>query len=95
MKSYWIYILASKKNGSIYVGITNDLSRRVYEHKQKMIEGFTKKYNITLLVYAEEFYDVNDAICREKSIKKWNRGWKIKLIEENNPNWMDLYETIL
>ena len=95
MKSYWIYILTSKKNGTIYIGLTNDLSRRIYEHKKKLIEGFTKKYDITHLVYAEEHQDINDAINREKSIKKWNREWKIKLIEELNPNWRDLYECIV
>lgn len=92
MKSYWIYILASKKNGTLYIGITSDLLRRVYEHKEKLIDGFTKKYNVTQLMYVEEFQDVADAIRREKSIKKWNREWKTRLIEEQNPNWRDLYE---
>jgi putative endonuclease len=77
------------------VGVTSDLPRRIYEHKQKLIDGFTKKYNITQLVYAEEFPNVNDAIHREKCIKKWNRAWKLKLIEEHNPDWSDLYESIL
>ncbi|MFN5382508.1 MAG: GIY-YIG nuclease family protein [Alphaproteobacteria bacterium] len=95
MKCYWLYILASKRNGTLYVGVTSDLPRRVYEHKEKLIAGFTKKYNITYLVYAEEFQDINDAIRREKCIKKWNRAWKLKLIEEQNPDWRDLYENII
>lgn len=90
-----VYILASKRNGTLYVGVTSDLSRRIYEHKKKLIEGFTKKYNITKLVYAEEFQNINDAIHREKCIKKWNRDWKLKLIEENNRDWCDLYESTL
>ncbi|WP_395947382.1 GIY-YIG nuclease family protein [Caedibacter taeniospiralis] len=95
MKRCWVYILASKRNGTLYVGVTSNLSYRVYEHKEKLIEGFTKKYNITQLVYAEEFQDINDAIHREKCIKKWNRAWKLKLIEEQNPDWRDLYEGML
>ncbi len=95
MKSYWVYILASKKNGTLYVGVTTDLCRRIYQHKQKLIDGFTKKYNITQLVYVEELQDVHDAIHREKCLKKWNRVWKLKLIEEHNPDWHDLYENIL
>ncbi len=95
MKSYWVYILTSKRNGTLYVGLTSDLSRRIYEYKEKLIEGFTKKYNITQLVYAEEFQNINDAIHKEKCIKKWNRSWKLKLIEEQNPDWKDLYEYIL
>ena len=95
MKSYWVYILASKRNGTLYVGVTSNLPRRVYEHKEKLIEGFTKRYNVSQLVYAEEFKQINDAIYREKCIKKWNRAWKMRLIEEQNPDWMDLYENIL
>jgi putative endonuclease len=91
VKNYWVYILASKKNGTLYVGVTNDLSRRIYEHKEKLWEGFTKKYNVTQLVYVEEF----PTIQREKCIKKWNRSWRLRLIEEQNPNWSDLYENIL
>ena len=92
MKSYYVYILASKKNGTLYVGVTNDLIRRVDEHKQDRIEGFTKKYKVHLLVYVEETNDVNSALEREKQIKKWNRQWKIELIEKQNPEWDDLYE---
>ena len=95
MKSYWVYILASKRNGTLYVGVTSDLWRRIYEHKQKLIECFTKKYNVTQLVYTEEFQDINDAIHREKCIKKWNRSWKLKLIEAQNPDWRDLHDSTI
>lgn len=87
--------MASKRNGTLYIGVTSDLIRRVYEHKEKLIEGFTKKYNITKLVYAEEYQDINDAIHREKCIKKWSREWKLKLIEDQNPDWIDLYESVV
>jgi putative endonuclease len=89
---YYIYILASQKNGTLYIGVTNDLERRVLEHKQKVNEGFTSKYNINLLVYFESFQYINDAILREKRLKKWNRQWKINLIEEENKEWNDLSE---
>ena len=94
-KSYYVYILASKKNGTLYVGITSDLIHRVYEHKNNLIDGFTKKYKVHRLVYFEEFNDVEQAILREKQVKKWNRQWKIRLIEKNNPEWRDLYEELL
>ncbi|NOZ64601.1 MAG: GIY-YIG nuclease family protein [Caldiserica bacterium] len=90
-KQYYVYILASKKNGTLYTGITSNLIRRVYEHKNNLIEGFTKKYNVHQLVYFEVVEDVNAAIHREKCIKKWKRAWKIELIEKNNPEWKDLY----
>jgi putative endonuclease len=95
MNVYWVYIFSSKRNGTLYTGVTNDLIRRVYEHKEKLVDGFTKKYNATQLVYAEEFNDVREAIFREKCIKKWDRAWKLKLIEEHNPEWRDLYEDLL
>jgi len=82
---YFVYILASKKNGTLYIGITNDLMRRTGEHKNNAIDGFTKKYNIHNLVYYESCEDVYSAIQREKCLKKWNRDWKIKLIKEQNP----------
>lgn len=91
---YYVYLLASKIGGTLYVGVTNDLVRRVYEHKVGSVEGFTKKYAITRLVYFEVHSDVESAIQREKQIKKWNRAWKVKLIEEKNPNWDDLYNSI-
>jgi putative endonuclease len=88
---YYVYVLASNKSGTLYIGITNDLKRRVGEHKEGLIEGFTKKYNIRKLVYFEIYNDINEAILREKRLKKWNRSWKIRLIEEMNPKWNDLY----
>ena len=90
MKNYFVYILASKKNGTLYIGVTNDLNRRIYEHKNNLVEGFTKKYNIKTLVYYESTNSIESAINREKQFKKWNRKWKLKLIEEKNPMWLDL-----
>jgi len=89
-KSYYIYILASKKNGTLYIGMTNDLERRIFEHKNNLIKGFTTKYKVHRLVYFEETNDVNEALLLEKRIKNWNRAWKIELIEKNNPEWEDL-----
>lgn len=89
---YYIYILASNKNGTLYIGVTNDLERRILEHKQKINVGFTSKYNVNILVYFESFQYINDAILREKRLKKWNRQWKINLIEEENKEWNDLSE---
>ena len=94
MKQYYVYILASKKNGTLYIGVTNNLVRRIYEHKQGFVEGFPKKYDVHKLVYFETTDDVNSAIHREKCLKKWNRAWKIKLIEENNSTWKDLYDDL-
>ncbi|NHZ87083.1 MAG: GIY-YIG nuclease family protein [Planctomycetia bacterium] len=91
-KSYYVYILASKRNGTLYTGVTNNLERRVYEHKNKLVKGFTKKYNVHKLVYYEETNEVNAALLYEKRIKKWNRAWKIRLIEKDNPEWKDLAE---
>ncbi len=92
---YYAYILASKRNGTLYVGVTNDLVRRVYEHKHDLVEGFTRKYQVHDLVYFEQTEEVVSAITREKQIKKWNRAWKIELIEKANKDWRDLYETIV
>jgi putative endonuclease len=94
-QGYSVYILASKRNGTLYVGVTNNLARRIYEHKQGAIAGFTKRYRIDKLVYYEMSGDVISAITREKQIKKWNRAWKIKLIESINPDWRDLYSDII
>ncbi len=91
MKTYYVYILTSS-TGTLYTGITNDLFRRVYEHKQKLVEGFTKKYNIDRLVFYEETHDVNSALLREKQIKGWLRKKKIALIQSMNPKWEDLSE---
>jgi putative endonuclease len=93
-RSYYVYILASRIGGTLYIGVTNDLVRRVGEHKLKMAQGFTKKHDVTRLVYFEQFDDIENAIRREKRLKKWNRAWKIRLIEELNPNWDDLYPGI-
>jgi putative endonuclease len=95
MNTYFVYILASKKNGTLYTGMTSNLIRRVYEHKNNIHEGFTKKYSVHILVYYEHTTDVKAAILREKQIKKWNREWKINLIEKENPNWDDLYKGLL
>ena len=91
---YHVYILASGIGGTLYVGVTNDLVRRVYEHRSKVVPGFTKRYGISRLVYFEPFGDVGAAIRREKQLKRWNRAWKVRLIEEKNPNWDDLYASI-
>jgi putative endonuclease len=92
MKEYCVYILASKKNGALYIGVTNDLIKRIFEHKNNLVDGFTKKYGIHKLVYFEQSKDVQSAILREKRMKKWNRKWKISLIEKTNPSWEDLYD---
>jgi putative endonuclease len=94
MNSYFVYILASKIGGTVYVGVTNNLVRRVYEHREKLADGFTRKYGVGRLVYYETHSDIEAAITREKQLKKWNRAWKIRLIEESNPNWDDLYRQI-
>lgn len=90
MKHYYVYILTNKKEGVLYVGITNNLERRIYEHKNKKVKGFTEKYNLDKLVFYEDTGDVSFAIQREKQLKKYNRQWKINLIEKDNPNWIDL-----
>jgi len=92
--SYYVYILASRRDGAIYVGITNDLVRRVYEHRMKAVPGFTSRYNITQLVWFEAYDDPISAITREKELKKRKRDWKVQLIEAENPQWLDLYESI-
>ncbi len=92
---YYVYILASQRNGTLYIGVTNDLVKRVYEHKQKLGGGFTKQYHVGILVYYEATGDIISAIKREKQIKKWNRAWKLRLIEKSNPDWKDLYSEII
>lgn len=89
-KQYYVYILASKRNGTLYIGITNDLLRRIYEHKNHVLKGFTQKYMIHTLVYYESTENVESALAREKELKKWKRSWKLELIEKNNPHWKDL-----
>lgn len=89
-KQYYMYLLASKKNGTLYIGVTSNLAQRMYQHREGMVEGFTRKYGVYQLVYYEVHLDIYEAITREKRIKKWNRAWKISLIEQNNPQWLDL-----
>ena len=93
-RSFCVYILASRIGGTLYIGDTNDLVRRVAEHRLELVDGFTKKYEVHRLVYFEQFDDAENAIRREKRLKRWNRDWKIRLIEEFNPNWDDLYPGI-
>lgn len=92
--SYYVYFLASGRNGTLYIGMTNDLVRRVYEHKEGFVAGFTKQYGVKTLVYFEIFEDPESAIRREKQLKAWQRAWKIELIEKSNPYWNDLYASI-
>lgn len=94
MKSYFVYILSSQRNGTLYIGVTSDLLKRMWEHKNKKVDGFTKKYDVDKLVYFEQTENVMSALEREKQLKKWNRSWKIKLIENKNPKWQDLYLTL-
>ena len=89
-----VYILASKRNGTLYIGVTSDLVKRVWHHKDDVAEGFTKKYGVHTLVYYEMHADMTEGIRREKQLKKWNRAWKIELIEKENPEWLDLWPTL-
>ncbi|MDH7797176.1 MULTISPECIES: GIY-YIG nuclease family protein [unclassified Beijerinckia] len=91
---YWVYILASGRNGTLYTGVSNDLARRVHEHKTKAIAGFTARHDVAKLVWYEEHSEIDDAIAREKKLKRWRRDWKLQLIEAVNPQWNDLYETL-
>ncbi|MDP2953675.1 MAG: GIY-YIG nuclease family protein [Chloroflexota bacterium] len=93
-KQYFVYVLASKRNGTLYIGITSDLTKRLYEHRNNLVDGFTKRYNIHTLVYYEITGDVNSALLRERQLKKWRRKWKIALIEKSNPQWRDLYDEL-
>ncbi len=93
MDRYVVYILASARNGTLYIGVSGDLVRRVAQHKALAVPGFTRRYNVTTLVYAERFADVREAIAREKQLKGWNRAWKVRLIEASNPDWADLDPT--
>ncbi|MDA8241345.1 MAG: GIY-YIG nuclease family protein [Nitrospiraceae bacterium] len=95
MKTYYVYIMCSRRNGTLYIGVTSDIIKRIYEHKNDLVEGFTKKYCEHCLVWYEIYETPEDAIQREKQIKKWKRGWKLRLIEENNPEWKDLYNDLL
>jgi len=91
IKQPYVYILASKKNGVLYIGVTSNLIQRIWQHKNKQAEGFTKKYNVHTLVYYEQHEVMETAITREKQMKKWKRDWKVKLIEKDNPQWEDLW----
>jgi putative endonuclease len=93
-RQYYVYLLASRKHGTLYIGVTNDLVRRVYQHKAKLIPGFSAQYGVAKLVYYEIFDDPALAITREKQLKKWHREWKIRIIEHENPNWDDLYDRL-
>ena len=94
-KAYCVYILSSQRNGTLYIGMTNNLVRRVWEHKHQLVDGFSKKYEIHHLVYYEIHENPESAITREKQLKKWNRAWKLRLIEKSNPEWNDLYDNLL
>jgi len=91
VKTYYVYIMASRKNGTLYIGVTNDIARRAHEHREGLLPGFTKQYGVKLLVHFEPFDYFRSAIQREKNLKKWPRTWKIALIEGTNPDWRDLY----
>ena len=93
-KKYYVYILASRRNGTLYIGVTNDLARRAWEHREGLLRGFTKKYDVKMLVYFEEFQNIGFTIHRETRLKKWKRKWKLNLIESMNPDWKDLYEQL-
>jgi putative endonuclease len=90
MRAYWVYLLASGRHGTLYLGVTGNLSVRVHQHRTRATAGFSARYGVVRLVWSEEYQDINEAIAREKAIKKWRRDWKIRLIEETNPNWLDL-----
>ena len=92
--SYYVYILSNQRRGTLYIGVTSNLVKRVYEHKHLLVNGFTKKYKVHQLVYYEIAQDAEMAILREKQMKKWNRLWKLRLIEEHNPDWKDLYDNL-
>ena len=95
MKGGWLYIMSKRPNGTLYVGVTSDLVRRAWEHRTGMEEGFTKRYDLTRLVYAERHEDIAAAIRREKRVKHWPRAWKVRLIHSINPDWNDLYDQLL
>ena len=94
-KSFCVYILASKRQGTLYIGVTSDLIKRIGQHKSSEIAGFTQKYNVKMLVYYEQHPNAESAIHREKRLKEWKRAWKLALIEKHNPSWQDLYEDIV
>lgn len=93
-KTYHVYILASDRNGTLYIGVTGSLAHRIWQHRNDTADGFTKRYGVTKLVHAEEFGDIHLAIAREKALKKWRRIWKLDLIEQANPEWCDLFDDL-
>lgn len=95
MKQPAVYILASERNGTLYIGVTSDLLKRTWQHREHVVDGFTKKYEVSILVWYELHETMDSAILREKQLKKWNRQWKVRLIEESNPYWNDLWSKIL
>jgi putative endonuclease len=95
VEKHWVYILASRRNGTLYVGVTRNLARRIHEHRTGLMPGFTEKYDVKLLVYAEPHDTALAAIQREKNIKHWSREWKLALVERDNPNWRDLYDDLV
>ena len=94
MKTPYVYVLASKPNGTLYIGVTSNLVQRVWQHKNDLVEGFSKRYGVHRLVWYEVHEYMESAIVREKALKKWRRAWKVALIEEGNPNWLDLYDEV-
>jgi putative endonuclease len=94
MPAGWVYIMTNRANGTLYVGVTSDLARRVWEHREGVVQGFTDRYGLKRLVYVEGHESIIDAIRREKAIKRWVRAWKVRLILENNPGWVDLYDVL-
>jgi putative endonuclease len=94
-KSFCVYILASRRNGTLYIGVTSNLAKRAWQHKEGFVEGFTRKHDVKLLVWYEQHESAESAIIREKRVKKWNRAWKIQLIESRNPYWNDLFSEIV
>ena len=95
MKKGFVYIMSNKQDGVLYIGVTSDIVKRVYEHKNGFVDGFTKQYHLKNLVYYEIYDDIEEAIKREKQLKNWHREWKIELVNKQNPHWKDLYESIL
>lgn len=95
MKKGFVYMMSNKQDGVLYIGVTSDIVKRVYEHKNGFVDGFTKQYNLKNLVYYEIYDDIEEAIKREKQLKNWHREWKIELVNKQNPHWEDLYESIL
>jgi putative endonuclease len=91
----WVYFITNKRNGVLYAGVTNNLARRAHEHREAQVEGFSKRYGLKMLVYHERFDDIRDAIQREKTIKHWPRAWKVRLLQATNPNWDDLYDSLI